>query len=125
MNCHCGSGSSYQDCCGRFLSGEQWPETAEALMRARYSAYVEGEDGFLIDSWHPLSCPSQFESNLNQQWLGLKILAVNQGRPGDGSGSVEFVAIFKVSGKVETLHEVSEFVREQGRWCYLSGIFKQ
>jgi len=125
MNCHCGSGSSYQECCDRFLSGEQWPETAEALMRARYSAYVEGEDGFLIDSWHPLSCPSQFESNLNQQWLGLKILAVNQGRPGDGSGSVEFVAIFKVSGKVETLHEVSEFVREQGRWCYLSGILKQ
>lgn len=125
MNCHCGSGSSYQACCGRFLSGEQWPETAEALMRARYSAYVEGEDGFLIDSWHPLSCPSQFESNLNQQWLGLKILAVNQGRPGDGSGSVEFVATFKVSGKVETLHEVSEFVREQGRWCYLSGILKQ
>jgi len=125
MNCHCGSGSSYQECCDRFLSGEQWPETAEALMRARYSAYVEGEDGFLIDSWHPLSCPSQFQSNLNQQWLGLKILAVNQGCPGDGSGSVEFVAIFKVSGKVETLHEVSEFVREQGRWCYLSGILKQ
>ena len=94
-------------------------------MRARYSAYVEGEDGFLIDSWHPLSCPSQFESNLNQQWLGLKILAVNQGRPGDGSGSVEFVAIFKVSGKVETLHGVSEFVREQGRWCYLSGISRR
>lgn len=125
MNCHCGSGSSYRGCCGRFLSGEQWPETAEALMRARYSAYVEGEDGFLIDSWHPLSCPSQFESVLNQQWLGLKILAVNQGRLGDGSGSVEFVATFKVSGKVETLHEVSEFVREQGRWCYLSGILKQ
>ena len=94
-------------------------------MRARYSAYVEGEDSFLIDSWHPLSCPSQFESILNQQWLGLKILAVNQGRPGDRSGSVEFAATFKVSGKVETLHEVSEFVREQGRWCYLSGILKQ
>jgi SEC-C motif-containing protein len=93
-------------------------------MRARYSAYVEGEDDFLIESWHSLSCPAQIGTVLNQRWLGLKILVVDQGRPEDGRGSVEFVATFKVSGKVETLHEVSEFVREQGRWRYLSGTLK-
>jgi len=93
-------------------------------MRARYSAYVEGEDQFLLDSWHPLTSPSGLEIVKDQRWLGLKILAVHQGGSADATGWVEFIAKFKVSGKVEKLHEVSEFVREKGQWLYLTGTLK-
>lgn len=124
MSCHCGSGLAYKLCCQRFVRGDDWPETAEALMRARYSAHVEGADQFLLDSWHPLTCPSRLELVKDQHWFGLKILAVHQGGPADVTGKVEFIAKFKVSGKVEKLHEVSEFVRDKGQWFYLAGILK-
>jgi len=93
-------------------------------MRARYSAYVEAENQFLVDSWHPLTSPSRLEIVKDQHWLGLKILAVHQGGSADATGWVEFIAKFKVSGKVEKLHEVSEFVREKGQWLYLTGTLK-
>ncbi|MFQ9135082.1 MAG: SEC-C metal-binding domain-containing protein, partial [Haemophilus parainfluenzae] len=33
--CPCQSSLSYEDCCGRFHSGNLFPETAEQLMRSR------------------------------------------------------------------------------------------
>ena len=41
--CPCGSSKLYLDCCARYISGEKLPETAEKLMRSRYSAYVKNE----------------------------------------------------------------------------------
>ena len=38
--CPCQSSKSYKDCCGRFHTHAQFPETAEQLMRSRYAAYV-------------------------------------------------------------------------------------
>jgi len=124
MNCHCGTGKDFDLCCRRFLCGDSWPETAEELMRARYSAYVESEEQFLLDSWHPLTCPSHLTLVKNQRWVGLEVLVVTLGGRKDLTGTVEFVAKFKVSGKVEKLHEVSEFVREKGQWVYLAGKLK-
>ena len=37
--------------------------------------------------------------------------------------TVEFVARYKVNGRAQRLHEVSRFVREDGRWFYLDGSF--
>jgi SEC-C motif-containing protein len=34
---------------------------------------------------------------------------------------VEFVARYKVNGRAHRLHEVSRFVREDGRWFYVDG----
>jgi SEC-C motif domain protein len=36
--------------------------------------------------------------------------------------TVEFVARFKIGGgRAERLHEISRFVREEGRWFYVDG----
>lgn len=35
--------------------------------------------------------------------------------------SVEFVARSKLGGRAERLHEISRFVREDGRWFYVDG----
>lgn len=39
-DCPCQSGHQYADCCGKFHLREAFPETAEQLMRSRYTAYV-------------------------------------------------------------------------------------
>src|SRR3569833_3134762 len=42
--CPCGSGKEYEACCGEIIGGKRAAPTAEALMRSRYSAFVEDED---------------------------------------------------------------------------------
>lgn len=43
---------------------------------------------------------------------------------GDGTAVVEFVARYKVGGAPAVrMHEVSRFVRVDGRWLYVDGEF--
>ncbi|HUT76233.1 MAG TPA: SEC-C metal-binding domain-containing protein, partial [Polyangia bacterium] len=37
--CPCGSSRDFADCCGPLLGGEGPAETAEALLRSRYTAF--------------------------------------------------------------------------------------
>ena len=43
--CPCGTGASYRRCCAPYLAGEREAPTAEALMRARYSANARTRTG--------------------------------------------------------------------------------
>ena len=47
--CPCLSGKNYADCCEGIIKGTKKAETAEALMRARYSAYAKAEVEFIMD----------------------------------------------------------------------------
>lgn len=49
----------------------------------------------------------------------LKIIAAHES--GD-TATVEFVARSRMGGRTHALHEVSRFVRENGRWFYLDGV---
>ena len=49
-NCPCKSGKTFGECCGPIIDGTVKAETAEALMRARYSSYVSGDIEFLVSS---------------------------------------------------------------------------
>ena len=46
--CPCGSGKKYGECCEPIIKGKEKASTAEACMRARYSAYVKHEIDFII-----------------------------------------------------------------------------
>lgn len=120
-SCHCGLPGSYQDCCGRYVSGDQVAPTAESLMRSRYSAYVECDDTYLRASWHRDTRPSRVRCDPDQRWLGLSIKAIDAGGDQDNHGTVEFVARFKVHGKGHRLHERSRFEKIDDRWYYLDG----
>jgi SEC-C motif domain protein len=48
-DCNCGSGKSFSECCEPVLKGKRKPVTAEELMRARYSAFVEKEIDFIME----------------------------------------------------------------------------
>ena len=51
--CPCGSGNPYSECCELIISGSRPADTAEQLMRARYSAYVFALMDFIFESTHP------------------------------------------------------------------------
>ncbi|MEH6583832.1 MAG: YchJ family protein [Halioglobus sp.] len=119
--CHCGKPESYSDCCGRFLAKQAFASTAEQLMRSRYSAFVESNEAYLRESWHPDSRPSRIRFDPEQRWLGLTIKATTDGGDMDNRGTVEFVARYKVAGKGYRLHELSRFEKIEGRWYYLDG----
>jgi SEC-C motif-containing protein len=120
-HCHCGQALPYKDCCGRFISGRELPQTAELLMRSRYSAFVEQDEAYLLDTWHPATRPSRVRFNPAQRWLGLSIRQRDAGKAGDETGTVEFVARFKVGGKGRRLHETSRFETIDDRWYYRDG----
>jgi SEC-C motif-containing protein len=53
VTCPCGKGDSLEACCGPYLSHAARPDTAEALMRSRYTAYATGDVDYVIDSHDP------------------------------------------------------------------------
>ena len=86
-------------------------------MRSRYSAYVLGLIDYLVATWHPSTAPGDLELQ-PIKWLSLEVL---HAECISDAGVVEFVARCKVNGRAERMHELSRFVREQGRWYYIDG----
>ena len=115
-------GKNYAACCGRFIEQGGVPQTAQELMRSRYSAYVLQDEDYVRATWYPRTLPegrlTAMESG--QKWLGLEVK--KHAENGD-EATVEFVARYKIGGRAHRLHEVSRFVREEGRWYYLDGSF--
>ena len=124
FECPCGSGKDLADCCGTWHAGLALglhAPTPESLMRSRYSAYVLGLIDYLMATWHASTAPGDLELQ-PVKWLGLEVL--HAASSGD-VGVVEFVARCKISGRAERMHELSRFVREQGRWYYIDGQVPQ
>jgi SEC-C motif-containing protein len=90
-------------------------------MRSRYSAFAVGDDGYLTRSWHGSTRPAVLRTDRSQHWTGLEILGRSGGGLLDTEGTVGFRASYTASGRTGSLQEVSRFVRENGRWVYLTG----
>ena len=90
-------------------------------MRSRYSAFVVCDQAYLLATWHEETRPSKVRSNDKHRWLGLRICATDGGEGEDVTGVVEYVARYKVDGKGHRLHEVSRFLKSEGRWYYRDG----
>lgn len=124
--CPCGSGVPYADCCEPFVTGAALPPTAEALMRSRYSAYVEQAIDYLGETLHP-GYRQDWDRDATRrwareaQWLGLEIVDTEAGGASDDAGIVEFIARFDEAGKPHAHHERSRFARVDGRWYYVEG----
>jgi len=118
--CPCGGGS-YAACCEPYHRGTL-PETAEQLMRSRYSAYVLGLWDYMYRTWDERTRPelAQLQQDRGSKWLGLE---VKKHTPDGDKATVEFVARYKVDGRAQRLHEVSRFARQDGQWIYIDGSF--
>jgi len=89
-------------------------------MRSRYSAYVLKLAAYLLATWHPDTRPATIEFE-NEKWLGLEVK--KHVHESDNRATVEFVARYKIGGRAHRLHEISQFVFEDGQWFYLDGKF--
>src|SRR5574340_349023 len=118
--CPCGA-TDYAACCGRYHDGAPAPDAA-ALMRSRYSAYVLRLEAYLLATWHPSTRPAALDLAADHtKWLGLEVKR-HTAESADRA-TVEFVVRYKVGGRAHRMHEVSRFVREEGRWFYVDGEF--
>jgi len=87
-------------------------------MRSRYSAYVLGKPDYLEASWHADFRPAELTIDERIHWLGLTIVSSELQ---DQRATVEFEARLLVEGRVDAMHENSNFVRLDGRWLYTDG----
>jgi SEC-C motif-containing protein len=117
----CLSGDQYAQCCGRFHSGGAEAATAEQLMRSRYSAFALLDAGYLRRTWHPDTAPAALDLDPDMLWRRLDIVSTTGGGPFDSAGTVQFRAHYRHGAERGILHEVSRFVRENGRWFYVDG----
>ncbi|MFF7241402.1 YchJ family protein [Streptomyces collinus] len=118
-SCPCGRPESYDACCGRFHAGTAAAPTAEALMRSRYSAFVVGDAGYLLRTWHPGTRPGRLDLDPGTRWTGLEILGTTDGSAFHRTGTVTFRASYRGG----SLHERSRFERVDGAWVYVDGDF--
>ena len=116
--CPCG-GTDYADCCGHYHGGIPAPD-ALSLMRSRYSAYVLKLADYLLATWHQSTRPATLDLETDK-WLGLEVKNHTEESP--DRATVEFVARYKIDGRAHRLHEISRFVRVEGRWFYVDGDF--
>lgn len=122
--CPCKSRETYAACCQPFHLGRAKPDTAEQLMRSRYSAYFFRLVDYLVATTHPDTRERELKAHLEEtiheaNWRFLTILGSSKGGPDDKTGKVEFVAEYFENGQAHELHERSRFKRYKGAWKYL------
>ena len=115
--CPCGSDIAYSNCCQQWHSGAAAPDP-EALMRSRYAAFVLKDKRYLLDTWHSSTRPRELDFENSPSWASLSVISSAD----EGSlGSVHFRAIYHAGSGWGCLEEISQFVKENGRWFYREG----
>jgi len=122
--CPCGSGASFGDCCEPIIKGTRESETAEELMRARYSAFVTQAIDFIVASTHSrtrkdIDLTFIREWSETSTWHGLEILETKQ--VNENKAFVSFEAQFAQGDEVQHHREKSLFERENGEWRFVTG----
>lgn len=105
-----------------YLEGKARPPDAVSLMRSRYTAYVLENEEYLRLTWAEENRPSGviIEKKQPTKWIGLKIL---RDQEHEDRATVEFIASYKVNGRMQKLHEISRFVKEGSEWVYFDGTY--
>jgi len=122
-SCPCGSGQALTDCCAPYIDGSATAPSAEALMRARYTAHTQGNMDFLVAS-HAQETRDDIDIEMTRrwaqrcEWLGLEITGTEQGQTGDRAGVVEFIAHYRERDQRQQHRERALFDFVDDRWVY-------
>ena len=124
---------AYSDCCQPYHDDMKKADTAERLMRTRYSAFVLVKPEYIVKTTLPtqqdLLDIEAIESWAKEtDWTGLEIVA-HTPKLGKRHAQVEFKAYFNTSDNkndgLQAHHELSAFVKVKGknsndaRWYFL------
>lgn len=119
--CPCGSQRPLSLCCQPFLEELAIADTAEQLMRSRYTAYALGNADYIEKTEHEADRKAIEDWIRATEFKALRVLECHHGQPEDTQGVVIFEADFVSAGQSSTHRETSEFVRQDGRWMFLRG----
>ena len=120
--CPCCSGKLYEECCELFHSKNEFPKTAEELMRSRYAAFAIPNGDYLWETTLPNKRKFHHKTELENwgkenTWTKLEIIKSSE-------KEVEFKAYFTDKfGKENIHHERSTFKKVDKKWYYVSGKF--
>ena len=127
MNCYCGSLNDFLNCCEPFLKGISYPETAEALIRSRFSAFALKEAKYIQNTMKdPAFSRFNVQSFLvdSTDYLSLDIISSELGSQLDDIGFVTFNVGYKEAADAKQLLsfiERSTFHKLENRWYYVDG----
>ena len=122
-NCPCGSNFPFTDCCAPLIRGTGFADTAEDLMRSRYTAFTLKNWEYLVITSHPEEKKeiAKLGPNLIEDevvWKRLEIMNTRAGGNDDSQGQVDFVAHYTKDSVEQALRESSRFYKINGRWVY-------
>jgi len=140
--CPCGSGKDYSVCCGPHHDGAAPADsiTPEAIVRARFSAYVKNVPKYIVASTHPDSKdmkrkddPAEAREQLEKdadatmkkvQFTSLRVKGTKEG---DGETFVTYEVSYKAAGKknrggTKTLAERSRYKMADGEFKYFDAL---
>ncbi len=123
-DCPCCSGQEYADCCEPFISGTAAAETAEQLLRSRYSAHAVGAVDYIIATNHAdtrdsIDRDATEKWAAESTWIGLDIKQVSGGSSKDTQAQIEFVATYRDGrDRTQKHHELALFEQTDGAWFF-------
>ena len=126
LSCPCGS-VLYSQCCQPLHIGKTKAQSAEQLMRSRYSAFAKYEIDYIVKTTalgqqQALDVKAIADWSKANQWLKLEIVEA-QGKLDKNHAQVEFKAHYvdqnSHTQQVEIHHEISHFVRHENEWYFL------
>lgn len=121
MLCSCQSGQTHEQCCQPLHLGETAPN-ALALMRSRYTAYMNHNIDYIIKTTIPaqqtlLNVQDLLTWSHSVQWQGLEI--IQHSMLSKRHQMVAFKAYFLENQQVHTHHEHSLFALMNQRWYFI------
>ncbi len=145
MNCFCGQPKRYQHCCQPCHTGQAPAQSAEQLMRSRFSAYVLQIVSYITETYYPAVQSADAIAEIaafagNAHFLALQVVASGDtptAAPGQfptlppvidlpaaksALSYVHFKVWFFIGDKLHLLEEHSRFVRIDGQWRYVDGV---
>lgn len=145
VDCPCGSGDSYADCCQPYHKGEKTAESPERCLRTRYSAFAHRLPLYIISSTDKTNSDFQKDKikwarrlNKEQMFDSFRFEGLEVGELEDGADEREAYLSLRVTlmpineatklqAQPEALvfTERSKFLRDKhGTWLYASGDVK-
>lgn len=122
LACPCGLGN-YAECCQPLHLGQAKAETAQQLMRSRYSAFAKQEIDYIVRTTargqqHALDVPAIADWAKSNQWLTLEIVQAQE-KLDKHHALVEFKAHYHDGKQAQIHHELSHFVKFEHIWYFL------
>ncbi len=123
IRCLCGSDIGYSLCCEPIHKRNKSANTAEALMRSRFTAYAKQNEAYLLETWDTTKRPKNIDFSKEEAvWTRLEILKTKKGSEKDTKGIVEFKAYYVLDNETYVMKEISRFIKVAGQWYYLEGL---